>query len=90
MRVRALDENIRSLALTDVYSRVAKLLTDLSEEHQDGYRIIKERLTYNDLASRTGSSSKMVSRVMQELKKGEYIHKEAQQIIIKKVFPASW
>ena len=90
LRMRALGENIRSLALTDVYGRVAKVLMDLSEEQEDGSRIVQERLTYNDLANRTGASSKMVSRIMQELKKGDYIEKKSQQIIIKKNLPSSW
>ena len=90
LRLRSLSENVRSLALTDVYSRVTKFLMDLSEEQEDGRRIIKENLTYHDLANRIGASSKMVSRVMKELKKGEYIRKESQQIIIERNFPSSW
>jgi len=90
LRMRALSENVRSLALTDVYSRVAKVLNELAEEQPDGRRIVKEHLTYDNLANRIGASSKMVSRVMQELKKGNYIRKESQQIIIEQNLPSSW
>lgn len=90
LRMRALSENVRSLALSDVYSRVTRVLNELAEEQPDGRRIIKQSLTYNDLANRIGASSKMVSRIMQELKKGEYIRKQAQHIIIERNLPSSW
>lgn len=90
LRMRALSENVRSLALTDVYSRVVRVLSELSEQQPDGRQIIREHLTYNDLANRVGASSKMVSRIMNELKKGEYIRKESKQIIIERNLPSSW
>lgn len=89
-RLRALSENVRSLALMDVYGRVARLLMELAVEQDDGSRLIKERLTHNDLANRVGASSKMVSRIMQDLKKGGYIRKESQQLIIEHHLPPSW
>ncbi len=89
-RLRALSENVRSLALMDVYGRMARLLTDLAIEQDDGRWVINERLTHTDLANRIGASSKMVSRIMQDLKKGGYIRKESNQIIIKHDLPAAW
>ena len=49
-RLRELTENVRSLALMDVYGRVARLLLEMSEE-QDGKNVIKQRLTQRDIAS---------------------------------------
>lgn len=89
-RLRALSENVRSLALMDVYGRVARLLMELASEQDDGSWVIKQRLTHTDLANRIGASSKMVSRIMQDLKKGGYIRKESSQIIIKRDLPAAW
>jgi len=89
-RLRALSENVRSLALMDVYGRVARLLMELAVEQEDGNWIIKERLTHIDLANRIGASSKMVSRIMQDLKKGGYIRKESKQIIIEQHLPSAW
>lgn len=89
-RLRALSENVRSLALMDVYGRVARTLIDLSIEQENGERIINEPLTYNDLANRVGASSKMVSRIMQDLKKGGYIRKQSQKIHIARNLPAAW
>lgn len=89
-RLRALSENVRSLALMDVYGRVARTLMDLSVEQDNGDRVIAESLTYSDLANRVGASSKMVSRIMQDLKKGGYISKESQKIYIKRNLPPAW
>lgn len=89
-RLRALSENVRSLALMDVYGRVARTLIELSSEQDNGDRIISEPLTYNDLANRVGASSKMVSRIMQDLKKGGYIVKKSPQLIIKRNLPPAW
>ncbi len=88
-RLRALSENVRSLALMDVYGRVARLLLELAEEQGD-IQIIPEKLTHNDIAARIGASPKMVSRIMQELKKGDYIRKADGKLIIDRPLPAAW
>ena len=43
-RLREADRKIESLALLDVYGRVARLLLDLSEE-QDGQRVVKKKIS---------------------------------------------
>jgi CRP/FNR family cyclic AMP-dependent transcriptional regulator len=88
-RLRALSENVRSLALMDVYGRVARLLLELAKEQGDT-KIIPEKLTHNDIAARVGASPKMVSRIMQELKKGGYIRKAEGRLIIDRPLPAAW
>ncbi|MDH3326457.1 MAG: Crp/Fnr family transcriptional regulator [Gammaproteobacteria bacterium] len=88
-RLRALSENVRSLALMDVYGRVAHTLLEMAHE-QDGHWVIDEKLTHVELANRVGASSKMVSRIMQDLKKGGYITKNAKQIIIERPLPPAW
>ena len=88
-RLRALSENVRNLALMDVYGRVARLLLELAEEQGDS-QIIPGKLTYNDIAERVGASPKMVSRIMRELKKGGYIRKADGQLIIEHTIPAAW
>src|SRR5689334_12236603 len=65
-RVRALTDNVRSLAFVDVYGRVAHLLLDLAED-EDGRLVIAGPLTHKDIASRVGASREMVSRIFSDL-----------------------
>lgn len=88
-RLRALSDDVRSLALMDVYGRVARLLLELAVE-QDDKKVISGKLTQNDIAERVGASSKMVGRIMQDLKKGGYILKDGQQLVIAKTLPPAW
>jgi len=88
-RLRGLSDSVRNLALMDVYGRVAHTLLELATE-KDGVKIISENLTYKDLAKRVGASSKMVGRVMKDLKTGGYITKAGKDLIINQSFPASW
>ena len=74
----------------DVYGRVARTLMALATEQADGRWLIEDSLTYTDLANRVGASSKMVGRIMQDLKKGGYIRKQSQKIIIEHDLPAAW
>jgi len=50
-RVRMLTESVRSLALMDVYGRVARLLLELAEE-RDGRLVVEESLTHREINSR--------------------------------------
>jgi len=88
-RLRALSDNVRSLALMDVYGRVARLLLDEAID-QDDVKVIKNKLTQNDIAARIGASSKMVGRIMQDLKKGGYIRKDDKHLVIAKPLPPAW
>ena len=85
-RVRALTENIRSLALLDVYGRVARVLLELAAE-QDGRLVVAEKLTQQDIAERVGASREMVSRVFKDLVAGGYISIEHKQITINRDLP---
>lgn len=88
-RVRALSENVRSLALLDVYGRLRKLLLDLAvEEH--GERVIKEKITQQELANRVGASREMVSKILKELTVGGYIQIDKKIITILKDPPKGW
>ena len=65
-RLRLADRKIETLALHDVYGRVARLLLDLSEQSGDA-RVIHRRITKQDIAKMIGASREMVSRVMKDL-----------------------
>ncbi|HEX4975018.1 MAG TPA: Crp/Fnr family transcriptional regulator [Pseudomonadales bacterium] len=89
-RVRELTENIKSLALQDVYGRVVKTLLSLSEpiqlENADK-RVIRKRITQQEIASRVGSSREMVARILKDLALGDYITHDNKQIVINKKLP---
>lgn len=88
-RTRALTENVKSLALMDVYGRVARLLLDLAEQ-EDGRLVIREKLTQQDIASRVGASREMISRILKDLTLGGYITVERRQITIHRTPPRHW
>ena len=82
-------ETIRKLGLMDVYRRIAVTFLNLSEEI-DGVRIINEKLTQQNIASRVGASREMVARILKDLRAGGYISQEDNKIIIHKSLPHSW
>ncbi|MGX5172585.1 Crp/Fnr family transcriptional regulator [Aliikangiella sp. IMCC44653] len=82
-------ETIRKLGLMDVYRRIAVTFLNLSEE-KDGVRIINEKLTQQNIASRVGASREMVARILKDLRAGGYISQEDNKIIIHKALPHSW
>lgn len=85
-RVRLLSENVKNLALLDVYGRVAKTLLSLAHE-QDGKLVIEERLTQQDIANRVGASREMVARIMKDLVSGHYITIDHKRIQINEKLP---
>lgn len=80
-RLREADRKIESLALMDVYGRVAKLLLEFSIE-EGGERVIRRKLTKQDIAKMIGASREMVSRVMKDLEGSGYIRVEEGRIIL--------
>ena len=71
-RLRSADRQIESLALLDVYGRVARALLDMSEEGAD-YKLIRNKVSRQDLAKVVGASREMVSRVMKDLEERGFI-----------------
>ena len=88
-RVRRTTENVKSLALSDVYGRLVRLLHALAREH-DGRQIIPDRLTQQDIAERVGASRDMISRLMKDLVAGGYLVVEDRTITILKRLPPAW
>jgi CRP/FNR family cyclic AMP-dependent transcriptional regulator len=88
--VRRLTEQVKSLALQDMYGRVARVLTEMSEA-EGGQRVVRQRLTQQDIADRIGSSREMVNRIMKELTTGGYVAvREDKQLVLCKKLPAAW
>lgn len=66
-RLRNADRQIESLALLDVYGRVARTLLDMAETDAEGVQIIRHKVSRQDMAKVVGASREMVSRVMKDL-----------------------
>jgi CRP/FNR family cyclic AMP-dependent transcriptional regulator len=88
-RMRYMTENLKDLALLDVYGRVAKLLLELATE-TDGRLVIDQRLTQQDIADRVSASREMVSRIFKDLTTGGYIANEGGKIVIQRRPPRAW
>lgn len=82
-RLRNADRQIESLALLDVYGRVARTLLDMAEDDGDT-KIIRSKVSRQDLAKVVGASREMVSRVMKDLEeRGMVETQENGSVIIK-------
>ena len=72
-RLRHADRKIESLALLDVYGRVAHALLDFAAADAQGQLLIKDKISRQDLAKMVGASREMVSRVMKDLEERGFI-----------------
>jgi CRP/FNR family transcriptional regulator, cyclic AMP receptor protein len=88
-RLRNLTENVKSLALMDVYGRVARTLLNLAVE-QDGKLMVAQKLTQRDIANMIGASREMVSRILKDLAVGGYISVDKKHIVINEKLPSAW
>ncbi len=83
-RLRHADRKIESLALMDVYGRVARALLEASELDANGQAVIRDKVSRQDLAKMVGASREMVSRVMKDLEERGYIETlENNSVLIK-------
>jgi len=89
-RVRQLTQDVKALALQDVYGRVTTVLTSLAEAQDDGTAIIPGKLTQQDIADRVGASREMVARILKDLTIGEYISFEGRSIVLNGKLPENY
>jgi CRP/FNR family cyclic AMP-dependent transcriptional regulator len=88
-RVRVTTSNLKSLALSDVYGRLVRLLNTLALE-VDGRLVVPEKLTQQDIADRVGASRDMIGKLMKDLVGGGYLAVEERTITIRKKLPTGW
>jgi CRP/FNR family cyclic AMP-dependent transcriptional regulator len=81
-RLREADNQIGSLALMDVFGRVARLLLGAAELI-DGEKVVTVKLSKQDIARMIGASREMVSRVMKHLQEAGYIEVRSDTIVIR-------
>ena len=72
-RLRHADRKIESLALMDVYGRVARALLESAAGDSAGNTVIRDKVSRQDLAKMVGASREMVSRVMKDLEERGFI-----------------
>lgn len=72
-RLRHADRKIESLALMDVYGRVARALLEFASVDAEGNSVIRDKVSRQDLAKMVGASREMVSRVMKDLEERGFI-----------------
>lgn len=86
--VRRLTEQVKSLALQDVYGRMVRVLMELSDP-VGGERVVREKLTQQEIADRVGASREMVNRVMKDLTTGGYVAVRDGRYAILRKLPAA-
>jgi CRP/FNR family cyclic AMP-dependent transcriptional regulator len=80
-RLRDADRKISTLALMDVYGRVANTLLELAV-NSNGKLIVGEKLSQQDIANMVGASREMVNRILKDLSDRGYISVESKTITI--------
>jgi len=80
-RLRDADRKIESLALIDVYGRVARLIIDMAEQI-DGQWVVQRAPAKQEIARMIGASREMVSRVVKDLQEKNLIRTEKRKIFV--------
>ncbi len=86
--VRETTEELSCIALLDVYGRLTHILEKYAVE-RDGQKQVP-KFTHREISNMIGSSREMVSKIMKELEKGEYISVTDENYLLNKNLPARW
>ena len=88
-RLRRANHQISTLALLDVYGRVARVIVDMAREEgkrlRDG-RIAFRRATHQEIANRIGTTRETVTRMLKDLERQGLIHIEGKEIVVQPDF----
>lgn len=87
-RVQTMAEEVSSLALLDVYGRIARIINNNASKN-DG-KLVTNPLTHQEIANMVGSSREMVSKILKDLRIGGYISTTGKAITIEKALPTGW
>ena len=84
-RLRRANHQISTLALLDVYGRVARVILDMAREEwrrlKDG-RIAFRRATHQEIANRIGTTRETVTRMLKDLERQGMIKVEGREIFL--------
>ena len=89
-RLRQATEGSRSLALDNVYRRLADKLHELSVTEADESQHLSKKFSHQELGNMIGASREMVGKVMAELVKGGYIDVRDGRIHLMRKLPRNW
>jgi len=90
-RARLASLSAKNMALNDNYGRLKQLLETSAEPRADGSRVVAEKLTHKDLASRLGCSREMVTRLLKDLQDGHYVGRDAEgRLTLLRPLPPRW
>ena len=88
-RLRHANQQISTLALLDVYGRVARVIVDMAREEgrrlKDG-RIAFRRATHQEIANRIGTTRETVTRMLKDLERQGLIHVEGKEMVVQPDF----
>ena len=87
--LRRANQQISTLALLDVYGRVARVMLDMAKEEgrrlKDG-RIAFPRVTHQEIANRIGTTRETVTRMLKDLERHALIRVEGKEIVLQPDF----
>jgi CRP/FNR family transcriptional regulator/CRP/FNR family cyclic AMP-dependent transcriptional regulator len=84
-RLRRTNRQVESLALLNVYGRIAGTLLQLADdqgENSDQGLTIAERPVHQEIANMAGTTRETVSRVLNDLERRGYLARDGRSIII--------
>ena len=96
-RLRRATDGSRSLALDNVYRRLADKLQELAVEESAGegaedssVPVLPKKHSHQELGNMIGASREMVGKIMAELVKGEYVALRDGRIALLRKLPKNW
>jgi len=88
-RLRKANHQISTLALLDVYGRVARVIMEMAKEEgrrlKDG-RIAFRRATHQEIANRIGTTRETVTRMLKEIERQGLIEIDGKEIVVQPDF----
>ena len=88
-RLRRANHQISTLALLDVYGRVARVILDMAREEgrrlKDG-RIAFRRATHQEIANRIGTTRETVTRMLKDLERQGLVKIEGRELVLQPGF----
>ena len=90
-RVRHATQQVRNLAMKDVYERTSALLNELAIIEEGNVRAIGPAVTQQEIADRVGATREMVNHIIRELMRGGFLVRDGRRrMVLAKELPKHW